>query len=41
MQIAMTVGATKVQIIQENALAAASPQQACEEKQETNSNCEP
>ncbi len=40
MQIAMTIGATKVQIIQENALAAMNKQQA-PQQQENNSGCEP
>ena len=40
MQIAMTIGATKVQIIQENALAAMKEQQA-PQQQENNSGCEP
>ena len=41
MQLAMTVGATKIQLIQENALAAMARQQGVEQQQADNSGCEP
>ena len=44
MQIAMTVGATKIQIIQENALTALihlDPEQETETEQNSNGSCVP